>query len=155
MLAHDENPVVGIGDVDEEGVVPLGNGQVANCDVSVSVQAGGRVGSGAPDRVVGIFADEAVFGEDVPLAALDSRRTVLDGDGLAGDGSRLSGGRTGSRLLLGKYGSGGDEKPSTDQKMLHGDISPVGGAPLVVGRPRPDDCRTAQASWETGAMRLL
>ena len=36
LLAHDENPVVGIGDVDEEGVVPLGNGQVANCDVSVA-----------------------------------------------------------------------------------------------------------------------
>ena len=88
-----KRPVVGIGDVDEEGVVAFGDGDVADHEVSIGVQGGGGVGSGAPDGIVRIVADEAVFGEDFAFAAFDAGRGVGDGDLVAADACGRFGGR--------------------------------------------------------------
>src|ERR1035441_4475018 len=76
LLVDNQNPVVGVGDVDKEGVVTLGNGQAVNGEVGFGMQLGGGIGACAPDRVLGIVADEAVLGEDVAFAALDLGRAV-------------------------------------------------------------------------------
>ena len=69
FLVDDEGPLVGVGDVDEEGVVALGDVQVADHEVAVSVQRGGGVGSGAPYGIVRVMADEAISGEDFAFTA--------------------------------------------------------------------------------------
>jgi hypothetical protein len=104
----DEHPAVGVGDVDVEGVVALGNGQGADFEVGIGVQLGGGVGSGAPDGIGGIVADLAVLGEEVAVAALDAGRAVGNGDGLAGDGGGFGGGGAlGRGLGRGRLGGEG------------------------------------------------
>ena len=53
LLVHDQLPVVGVGDIDEEGVVALGHLQSADGQVGVGVQFGGAIGAGAPHRIGG------------------------------------------------------------------------------------------------------
>ena len=50
LLVDDKHPVVGIGDVDEEGVVALGHGDVAELDVTIGVKG---VAALAPARQTG------------------------------------------------------------------------------------------------------
>ena len=71
LLVDDQNPVGGVGEIDVERVVALGHDQAAQVEFGVGVQLGGRVGSGAPDRVGGIVADLSILAEELTGAAFD------------------------------------------------------------------------------------
>ena len=86
LLVDNEHPIVRVGDVDEEGVVALGDGDVSDHEIGIGVQGSGGVGSGAPYGVVRIVADKAILGEDFAFAALYAGRRVSDGDFVAADG---------------------------------------------------------------------
>ena len=103
LLADNEGPLVRIADVDEQSVVTFGNGKVADHNVTVSVESGGRVRAGTPHRIVRVMADQAVFRKDLALAAFDSGRGVGDGHLVTTDVGRCLGRWAGRRLLLSKH----------------------------------------------------
>ena len=136
LLVDDEGPVGGVADIDVEGVVTLGDGEASDGDIAIGMKGGGAVGTGAPDGIGGVFADLAVFGEELSLAAFDSGSAVDDADGFAGDGggSGFSGalGRRLGRGGLGKNGGGYEKQAATGKKRFHGGSSPLGGVPCSV-----------------------
>ena len=154
-----EDPVVGVGDVDVEGVVALGNGEAGDGDVAVGVQLGGAVGARTPYRIGGVLADQAVFREDVAIAALHAGGTVGDGDGFAGDGGGFGGGR----LLGGGLGAGvwAESAAATASRLVQARRRFMamfllwGAAHRWVGRRRRDDCRTEGPARESRVIKLL
>ena len=82
FLIDDECPLIGIGDVDEEGVVAFGDLKVANAEIGIGVEGGGSVGSAAPDGILRAVRglNDAIGGEDFAFAAFDAGGGVGDGD---------------------------------------------------------------------------
>jgi hypothetical protein len=52
LLVDDEHPVVRVGDIDEEGVFALGDGEVTDLEVGVGFERGGAIRACAPDGVL-------------------------------------------------------------------------------------------------------
>ena len=110
---------------------------------------------GAPNRVVRIVADEAVFGEDLALAPAHPGRAIGDGDGLAADGRRFRGwralGRTRGRFCWANRVVAASKRPAQMNRRFMVMLSPPGRAHVCCWEgPDRNDCRTARPDCGNG-----
>ena len=115
FLVHNQCPVVGIGDIHKERVCPCRNVQITQRDVPIGLQRGSCIGPCSPHRIMRIVADEAISGEDMPLASLHPRRRVADGDRLPAHRSGCCLRRTTRSASLCEHRSRSRQNCATDQ----------------------------------------
>lgn len=88
LLVNDELPVVGVRQIDEEGIIALRHAEPADVGVGVDVEPGSRVRPRASHGIGIVFGDSPVFAEQLAFTTLHRRRGVIDDDRPGGDRDR-------------------------------------------------------------------